>query len=848
MVRPYFLLILTIILLSNTVQGQHHQFGFDKVLKEQPDIKTTFCVPNNDVTHTLLDKEGIAVKYSTKNWSFITTTPSWIDQKYKSGELKNYYFEYAPPMALADSAVFRHHGKEVHQGLGGLSSSYSGKDVIIGVVDQGLDWTHPDFVNEDGSTRVLRYWDQTINSGGTVAQPYNYGIVWDSAQINSGACFSTENSTAHGTTVAGMAVGNGRANGTNKGFAPEADIIIVESNFSLPNWTLSIADACDYIFKVADTLGKPAVVNLSLGTYLGSHDGNDPAAEYIEALMDEQPGRIVVCAAGNSGANPNYHVRGEIDSDTSFVWILNNPSTSAAFGPNHIYFDLWSDIADATFDFAFGADLPAPTYGFRGRSNFHGAMSSIGVPILDTIYNMNGNRIATVETYTEIVDGNYHMEVYFSNVDSTSYQYRFMTKGSGMYDLWSAAFMGLNTLVVSIPSPSVEPDIIHYHRPDSLQSIVSSWNCSEKVVSVGQVKNRTHHIDNNGNVVNSDARPVGALNPSSSKGPNRHDVLKPDVVASGDLTLTAGPMWLLNNPAMNGVIDSGGWHVRNGGTSMASPIVAGIAALYLEKCSRSNNLNFKDDLIATTFADGNTGPLPNFRYGNGNANALDLLLMNEFTAQITGNSGICSESVLGLYSTESLSTAYWSNGNEGLTNTITAPGQYTATVYNTKGCKTETNPFNVIQLDFLPILPIIQSGNTLATLSLTTYQWTLNGVDIPGATNSTLVITPPGGTYTCYCVSDEGCISETPPYTVVLSVDDMKNMPLIVYPNPSSNCFTIKTDQSVKSVKVIDLNGKEVELVRQFDNSYSIAALPKGNYQLIIELEHEKIYSKITRM
>lgn len=848
MVRHCFLVFFVMVILTSGAEAQHHQFGFDRVLREQPDVMTTFCVPNDEQTHELLNREGITVKYSTQNWSFITTTPSWINTKFSSQELENYYFEFAPPMALADSAVYRHHGKEVHQGIGGLSSGLTGKDVIIGVVDQGLDWTHPDFVNEDGSTRVLRYWDQTISSGGTIAQPYNYGIVWNSDQINNGTCFSTESSSAHGTTVAGMAVGNGRANGTNKGFAPEADIIIVESNFSLPNWTLTVADACDYIFKVADTLGKPAVVNLSLGTYLGSHDGNDPAAEYMESLMDEKPGRIIVCAAGNSGAEPNYHVRGIVDADTSFVWILNNPSSSAAFGANHIYFDLWADIPDADFNFSYGADLPSPTYGFRGASTFHPALSSIGTPLLDTIYNQSGDRIATIETYTELVDGNFHMEAYFSNVDSTTYNFRFMTTGNGSYDLWSATFMGLNKLVTSIPSASVIPEIIHYHRPDSLQSIVSSWNCSEKVVSVGQVKNRTHHINRNGIVVNGDARPVGALNPSSSKGPNRHNLIKPDVVASGDMTLTAGPLWLLNNPANNSVIDSGGWHVRNGGTSMASPIVAGIAALFLEKCGKATNITFKNDLIATSFGDGNTGTLPNLLYGHGNPHALNLLLLNEYSAQIVGSSGICSESVLGLFSSEQLSTAFWSNGSEGLNNTISSPGQYSAEVYNSKGCKTQTDPFEVAQYDFLPILPIIQSGNTLATLSLTTYQWTLNGADIPGAIGSTLEITPPGGTYTCYCLSENGCISETAPFIAILGLDDTNNSPLVLFPNPSTDSFWLQTDLIVKSLKAYDLNGKEFELIRQFDNSYSISMLPKGNYHLIIELENEKIHSKITRM
>ncbi len=87
-----------------------------------------------------------------------------------------------------------------------------------------------------------------------------------------------------------MAASNGLANGTNKGFAPESDLIIVETDFNqtVNNWKLTIADACDYIFKVADSLGKPAVINLSLGDYYGTHDATDPAAELIETLLDEK--------------------------------------------------------------------------------------------------------------------------------------------------------------------------------------------------------------------------------------------------------------------------------------------------------------------------------------------------------------------------------------------------------------------------------------------------------------------------------------------------------------------------------------------------------------------------------
>lgn len=831
--------------------AQDHKFGFKELLIKSPNTITTFCVPNNEETKLLLEKEGITIKYGSENWLFISTTPNWIDSKTKSKELKNYYFEFAPPMALADTARLLHHVQPVHDGLGGLGSQYTGKNVIIGVVDQGIDFNHPDFLDENGKTRVLRYWDHSTNTGGVLAQPYNYGIVWDSAAINNGTCTSLETGTAHGSTVAGMASGNGRANGTNKGMAPECNLIVVESNFNLSNWTLTIADACDYIFKVADTLGMPAVVNLSLGSYLGSHDGNDPASEYMESLLDEKEGRIIICAAGNSGNQGKYHVTGNVDNDTSFVYFQNNPSSSAAFGANHIYFDLWSDQADATYSYAFGADRPSPAYGLRGQTIFRAAQSSLNNTIYDTIYNSNGNRIATIETYTEIINGNYHMEVYFSNVDSTSYNYRFMTTGSGKYDLWSGAWMGLNTIVAPIPSALLLPELANYHMPDSLQTIVSSWNCSEKVISVGNVRNRLGHINNNGAQYypSSDMTPPGKLSPNSSKGPNRHAVVKPDVSASGDVTLAAAPLWFLSNPINNTLIDSGGWHARNGGTSMASPVVAGIAALYLEKCSKATYANFKSDLILTAFSDSYTGSVPNFAYGYGKPHALNLMLLNQFSAYIDGEDSICIDPVT-IYanSSESLMTAVWSDGYEGLVNPTAQAGDYTAIVFNDHGCGFVTDTFTVYQSNGLPILPIVQSGNTLATLSFTNYQWTLNGVDIPGATSSTLVISPPYGTYTCYCTDQNGCISETEPYTPIMGLTTMDTERIQVFPNPTSDLFTIQVNETILSLKGFTQDGKEVEIKKNGENTYSIHALPRGIYHLLIELENEKIYSKITRL
>tara|TARA_R110002072_G_C7976148_1_gene535473 strand:+ start:10394 stop:12724 length:2331 start_codon:yes stop_codon:yes gene_type:complete len=618
-----------IVLFPTTLFGQ--KFGFEEVLRTNPEKITTFCVPRNEQNISTLKKSGTIIKYNTKNWLFISATPSWIESTQKSGSISDFYFEFAPPSLLADSARVFHFVNEIHAGTGGLNSPYTGKNVILGLVDTGIEWRHPDFKDSLGRTRVIRYWDQSMPDDINSPQPYGYGYVWDSTAINN-LTITSDDAGGHGSTVTGQATGNGLANGSNKGMAPDANIVVVETDFSRSNWTLTVVDAVDFIFNIADSLNMPAVVNISLGSYFGSHDGNDPAADAIEVLLDEKPGRIVVSAAGNSGNIGNYHLRGTPNSDTNFVWFQNNPS--GAIGPNTIFFDSWSDNADTTFGFAFGANDIGPTWSDRGRTNFHRATSSLGVTIFDTIWN-GTNRIAVIEGYTEIVNGNYHLQI-LAYIDSTSYYYRFETTGSGAFDLWSGSAFGYNNMVQNAPPLSQFPDSIYYISPDAEQSIVSSWNCSEKVISVGNMRNRATFEDFNGNpYTNPDTTPPGKLSPNSSKGPNRHGIIKPNITAVGDVSLCAVPFTFLAAPANYPRIDSGGWHATNGGTSMASPVISGIAALYLERCSRATYQNFIDDLQATGYADANTGILPNNAYGYGKAHGLNTLLQETLPATPT---------------------------------------------------------------------------------------------------------------------------------------------------------------------------------------------------------------------
>jgi hypothetical protein len=807
------LLLLPVILLSTSLFAQNGNAAFRRLLSAAPYEKAAFCINNETgLLEKLLNDKTVIVKSVTPEFIFIQATPQWIDEAKTAGKIGWFHFETGMPRALADTARAKHFVDQVHNGQFGLQTSFTGKDVVIGYVDQGLDYAHPDFIDENGMTRVLWYWDHTLpNDPDHTPVEFGYGQAWTQEEIQNGTSISTENSSAHGTTVAGMGSGNGRANGTNKGMAPDSKIIIVETNFDLPNWTLTVADACNFIFTKAAELGMPAVVNLSVGDYLGSHDGNDPASILIETMLDAQPGRIVVCAAGNSGALGKYHVHNEVDSDTSFTWFRNNPSGS--LGNNTVYFDVWSDSPAATWQYAIGANLNSGNYGQRGSTVFRPATFSSGAMYRDTIWN-GSNRIATIEFYPETANGNFHLEVYVSHVDSTDYNYSFRTTGSGSYDLWSGTGLGLNAIVSNVPSSAIMPQIVHYVQPDTLQTIVSAWNCSEKVISVGNIRNRFGHYDNNGNYWQpASGSAVGQLSFNSSKGPNRHNVIKPDISAGGDGSLSAGPLWLLTNPAYNSLIDSGGWHVRNGGTSMASPVIAGIAALYLEKCRLGTYQTFKDALTSTAMTDGFTGPTPNNGYGYGKVHALNLMLQSNYNTAISGPLQLCSDpATLTAVSTGAPESWSWSNGENTEAITVSTGGNYSVMTLDGNGCVSYSDTVALAQGD-VPAVPTISLiGSQLVTQPYPQLQWYENGSAIPGATGTSITVTVPViSDYTVIATGMTGCESESGIFNQFTGIEELAGNALICYPNPFDESITLTGGTAFEKWTLTDMQGKVLE-------------------------------------
>jgi subtilisin family serine protease len=189
----------------------------------------------------------------------------------------------------------------------------AGRGVVVGVYDTGLDFTHDDFLDANGQTRVLGIWDQTALAGMPPAG-FGYGHFCDRASIQQSvqapavpACSQTD-MNGHGTHVMGTAAGDGSAAGpggepfAHPGVAPLADLMVVKGGNGLFNEAM-IVDGLVFLERQARALGRPMVVNLSLGSQAGPHDGS----RLYEAVVDSlaRPGFVVVFSAGNEGSNSN---------------------------------------------------------------------------------------------------------------------------------------------------------------------------------------------------------------------------------------------------------------------------------------------------------------------------------------------------------------------------------------------------------------------------------------------------------------------------------------------------------------------------------------------------------------
>lgn len=452
---------------------------------------------------------------------------------------------------------------KIHNGIPEFSL-YKGSNVIVGIVDTGLDLDHEDFKFPDGKTRVLYLWDQNNRAR---TGPGGVGRVWNKSQIDANMS-NQKDDDGHGTHVAGTAVGNGAANKLYTGMAPEANIIIVNTDW------VHILEGVKFIFEQAELLGQPCVVNLSLGYHYGPHDGTDNEDIAYSNLVGNYPGRVIVAAAGNEGSDL-IHYRAQADN-------FENSFTFEPYEYEGNRVEIWFD-RNNSFDYL---DLKFEVINFYTQesvytSNFIQLGGSLTINEFSK-YELN--------VVSEVSNPNNQSSNYIISFEMDEFHdLKIHYKGSVLFDAWVASETGEfleGDTYFTVLSPAVSPNVI----------------------AVASYVSKRHWVDINNRVQRQHDAVLHQISDFSSRGPSRNldrTGPKPDFAAPGEVIISSRSKDFFADSIdrVSASNQNTGNYVKMQGTSMASPAVAGIVALFLEKNPTYTAIEIRDMLRKTANRD-----------------------------------------------------------------------------------------------------------------------------------------------------------------------------------------------------------------------------------------------------
>lgn len=518
---------------------------------------------------------------------------------------------------------------KVHAGQLPNGIAYTGNGVIIGFIDTGLDFAHPDFRKKTNTTqtRILSIWDQTKN-GSAAPQNYNYGSEYTNTQIN--AALSNPNSlnttdvSGHGTHVAGSAAGL-------RGMAPDADIIFVsplihwDSDSTLYQDTKSILDGLNYIKTKAAAAGKPCVVNLSIGYNLGSpHDGTSLVEQGIDNLVSNNSGFFVTVAAGNDKGKEMHFGGFELGQDSIWTYIktgmLYGVFNSAFSDSTYISIGVDSGVVKGVDWENLSIQKPVFQSAWISISTIKNALNGITFPALYS----NGDTAMTFHVIASDFDANRTEIRIFTKhgrefYNDSIWDFGIATlaiKGKGKLHAWWE-----NYQINNINQPYWYLNVYKndQHRSSDDNYSMNILACGHKTIAVGAFVNQASFKNKSGQIQfgqNYDQDSSGVFAHFSSLGPTTDGRVKPDISAPG-INVSSSFSRHAAYPLV--------WHIDNqtvalSGTSMAAPMVTGAIALYLEKFPLATFQEIKFALTSNAIVDSlvtKFGVVPNNHFGSG---------------------------------------------------------------------------------------------------------------------------------------------------------------------------------------------------------------------------------------
>lgn len=450
--------------------------------------------------------------------------------------------------------------EQVKNGTGaGLTQAFTGKGVIVGILDIGFDLTHPTFYATDGKTyRIKRFVDNCKDADTTKGHAIPLGREYRTEEEILDLKHSGDSKYhQHGTHVLGIAAGSGYGT-PYQGMAPDADICAICVDLTTEYTTNPESPEFKYIFDYADEQGKPCVINYSMGT------GYNPKTFYkAEQAFKKMlgPGHIIVAGAGNSGAQPYYTIKKRgVEAGGVFLksdnqknsrehnFISNDPFVLKVIRVKGIGKQVKGD--SLTFD---SQNLPAAPQTidiYQAQMTKSDSIYTLSLKFTDPDdFDMDGSFILLVEgkeAQVRII-----ADVYMSIHNNTALDPR----------------CNLASEAASILAPS----------------------CFADIISVGNIVGRKNQNDTTADIPADPDGVLGVRNGTSSVGPTYTGITKPDVVAPGSFIISAGNSFssteIRDNIETFTASEFNGksypWRLGTG-TSQSTPVVSGIIALWLE--------------------------------------------------------------------------------------------------------------------------------------------------------------------------------------------------------------------------------------------------------------------------
>jgi subtilisin family serine protease len=505
----------------------------------------------------------------------------------------------------------------------GVFTGMTGEDIVIGIIDTGIDFRHESFQKEDSTdTRIFRIWDQGLTpiageSGPAVSSLTGgpaYGVVYTDANINAAmatpATFDvrTKDCYGHGTHVAGIAAGNGKQKNFTSdprfvfaGVAPKATLVIVKylSIGPEPASTTPLKrfkDAISYILDVAGT--RPVVINCSFGHDTGPHDGlvedgTDGAEIFLESTFATVTGKICVCAAGNSASRRQHaiitipaggtiEVPFELSDGRNGNTNFNSCSTEIDLSPLDI--DLWynNSVAGVT------ASVKQPP-----DTDFHPAPGlAVGDPYLE--YPSAANREFVISHYVTSVSrnnitldrNNINISIYPNATSHRRGIYRVKLTGpvGAVIHVWCGQAHGYGIALAAdalIPASVQLTDANTINPPAHTPSVVTVGAYDDTNDHMACFSSQGPLVDYSGSGILIDKPELSAPGVGiwSAKSFNR--IPEP----------LAGVQYMMREIT--------GGYTQMGGTSMAAPHITGLVALMLQKKNNQTLADIKNVLQNT---------------------------------------------------------------------------------------------------------------------------------------------------------------------------------------------------------------------------------------------------------